>query len=49
MHKLTVEKYVLFSRHNEDLSLGDSLSALRDYSSEVRKEPGYIGVSAKKH
>ena len=30
--------------YSEDLSLGDSLSALRDSSKEVMEEPGYIWV-----
>ena len=34
--------------YSEDLSLGDSLSALRDSSKEVMEEPRYIGVFTKK-
>lgn len=42
-------RIVLFSGNTGDLSLGDRLSGialrdyLRDYSEEVRDEPGYIG------
>ena len=47
LHNLKVENYVLFSGHIEDLSLETaSHIALRDFSKEVREEPGYIGIFA---
>ena len=45
MHNLKVENCVLFGGHTEDLSQG---FALRDSSKEVREDPGYKGVFAKK-
>ena len=48
MYNLKVENYVLFGRHTEELSPGDSLSySSEDYSKEVREEPGYTGVFQK--
>ena len=48
MHNLKVENYVLLGRISENLSLEDSLSALRNSSKEVREEPGHIGVLQQK-
>ena len=49
MHNLKVEKYVLFSGLAEDLSQKTSSEiAPRDYSEEVREEPGYVGILQKK-
>ena len=38
-HNLKVENYVYLADKTEDLSLGRSLSALRNCPEEVRKEP----------
>lgn len=46
-HNQELENYILFSRHIEDLSPRDRLSALKDCSEEVREEAGYIGVLQK--
>ena len=48
MYNLKVENYVLFGGLTQVLILGCSLSELRDGYEEVREEPGYIGVFAKK-
>ena len=42
-----LENYILFSRHTEDLSPRDRLSALKDCPEQVREEAGYIGVLRK--
>ena len=49
MHHLKSASYVLLGNLAEDHSLGDSLSALRNCSKEVREEVGYIGVFAGKN
>ena len=43
-----IEDYVVSGGHTEDLIPGDSCSALREISEEVRELPGYIGVYLKK-
>ena len=51
MHNLTVTGYILFRDINERLTIAweaASQIALRNCSKEVREEPGYIGVFAKK-
>ena len=49
MHNLNVENYDLFGELAEDSHPGDHISiAPRDCFKEVREEPGYIGVFAKK-
>ena len=41
MHNLKAENYVLFSEYTEDLSRETaSQRALRDYSKEIKEEPG---------
>lgn len=40
MHNLKIENYVIVGRLAEDLSKGGRLTALKDYSKEVRKELG---------
>ena len=47
MHNLKAENDVLFGGLTEDYSLGDSLSALRNCSKEIREGPGYIGWKTK--
>ena len=45
--KKKVESYVLLGDPTEDYSPGNSLSALRNCSKEVREEPEYLGVFTK--
>ena len=42
MHNLKVENYISFGGLTKDSSLRYSLSALRDWSEEVREELEYI-------
>lgn len=46
-HNQELENYIVFSRHTEDLSPRDRLSALKDCPEEVREEAGYIRSVAK--
>lgn len=44
MHNLKVVSWILFGDHTGDYSLGHSLSAWRNFSKEVREEPGYMEI-----
>lgn len=50
MHNLNITGYVLFKDLTEDNMAREAVSqvALRNYSNEVREEPGYTGIFAEK-
>lgn len=51
MHNLNITGYVLFKDLTEDYMAREAVSqiALRNYSNEVREEPGYTGIFAEKN